>query len=231
LIYCLEYGGIDGMVNVMEDKIKATVNEILEVREDRFILIKYTDDIIAYVLNRVPSRYITSERGFIHTEIDYSINMQLQADIRFCVNDAIRTLSHRREPERHSGLSLENIIGKHYYFPYVTGEVLEESTFSIIPDVEVRLIFNDYPVPMIDPGWTNPYYTCKATKGFYLFWPDFLNGEMSPDADNIFKIVFHHKKFYKREISFTLRALDKFTYNKSQIVPLVLLNLLAGENI
>jgi len=219
------------MVNIMEDKIKAAVNELLEVREDRFILIKYTDDIIAYVLNRVPPRYITSERGFIHNEIDYSINTQLQADIRFCVNDAIRTLSHRREPEMQSGLSLDNIIGKHYYFPYIVGEVLEESTFSVIPDVEVQLIYNDYPIPMIEPGWTNPYFTCKATKGFYLFWPDFVQGEMSPVSDNIFKLIFRHKKFYKKEISFAARALDKFNYNKSQIVPLVLLRLQAGENI
>ncbi len=219
------------MINIMEDRIKAAVNEILELREDRFNLVKYTDDIIAYVLNRVPPRYITSERGFVHNEIDYSMNTQLQADIRFCVNDAIRTLSQRREPDQHSGLSVEKILGKHYYFPYIVGEVLEESTFSVIPDVEVQLIYNDFPVPMIDPGWSNPYYTSKSTKGFFLFWPDYLTGEMSPSADNIFKLIFRHRKFYKKELSFPLRALDKFNYNKSHIVPLALLTLQVGENI
>ena len=82
---------------MMEDKIKATVSDMLAGREDRYILINYIDDIVAYVLNRVPPRYITSERGFIHNEIDFSINTQLQADIRFCVNDAINTLVNQGE--------------------------------------------------------------------------------------------------------------------------------------
>ncbi|MBN2403840.1 MAG: late competence development ComFB family protein [Spirochaetes bacterium] len=219
------------MINIMEDKIKAAVNEILSVREDRFILIKFMEDIIAYVLNRVPPRYVTSERGYVHNEIDFSVNTQLHADIRFCVNEAINTLSHRREPDLHSILSLENVVSKHYYYPYIVGEVLEESTFSVIPDVEINLMYNDYPVPMIDPGWNNPFITCKATRGFYLFWPDFLKGEMSTASDNIFKIIFRHKKFYKKEISFSMRALEKFNYNKSQIVPLVLMRLQDSENI
>ena len=98
------------MINIMEDKIKAAVNEILEVREDRFLLTRYTDDIIAYVLNRVPPRYVTSERGFVHNEVDFSVNTQLHADIRFCVNEAIRTLSHRREPDQQAGI----VLGKNY---------------------------------------------------------------------------------------------------------------------
>jgi hypothetical protein len=216
------------IVNIMEEKIKATVNEVLEIREDRFLLVKYMEDIIAYVLNRVPSRYITSERGFIHNEIDFSVNTQLLADIRFCVNDAIRTLIMRREPDTHSNIR-DVIPGKHYYFPYVVGEVLEESTFSVIPDVEVQLIYNDNPAPMIDPGWHNPYHTCKATKSFYLFWPDFIREEMTTTGENIFKVVFRHKKFYKKEVAFSLRSLENFNINKSRVIPLALLRLQEGE--
>ncbi|MFH0974882.1 MAG: late competence development ComFB family protein [Spirochaetota bacterium] len=218
------------IINMMEDKIKATVNDILSLREDRFLLTKYMEDIVAYVLNRVPARYVTSERGFVHTEIDFSINTQLQADIRLCVNNAIRTLSQRREPDEHTSIT-EDLFGKHYYFPYIVGEVLEETTFSIIPDVEVQLLYNNFPVPMIDPGWSNPFYTCEATKGFFLFWPDFLKGEMDEAGDNIFKLVFRHKKFLKKETSFAIRALEKLNYNKSQVVPLVLLNLQSGETL
>ncbi len=216
------------LVNIMEQKIKATVNEILEIREDRFILVKYMEDIVAYVLNRVPSRYITSERGFVHNEIDFSLNTQLKADIRLCVNDAIRTLLQRREPDQRVNL-FNDVAGKHYYFPYVVGEVLEETTFSVIPDVEVQLVFNESHAPMIDPGWINPFYTCKATKSFYLFWPDFIKEEMNAAGDNIFKVIFRHKKFYKKELAFPLRALDNFNVNKSKVIPLALLRLQEGE--
>ena len=218
------------IVNIMENKIKETVNEVISLREDRFLLVKYMEDIVAYVLNRVPPRYITSERGFIHNEIDYSINTQLQADIKFCVNDAIRTLLSRREPDFHLNL-FEDIVGKHFYFPYVIGEVLEETTFSVIPDVEVQLLYNERRVPMIDPNWINPYYTCKATNGFYLFWPDFIKEEMSSTEDNIFKIVFRHKQFYKQEIPFSLKAIETNTFDKSKILSLVLLRLKEGETL
>jgi competence protein ComFB len=212
-----------GILNIMEDKIKATVNDILSTREDRFLLTNYIDDIVAYVLNRVPPRYITSERGFIHNEIDFSINTQLQADIRFCIDDAINTLVHRREPVSHTDI-LEDIVDNHYYFPHIIGEVLDESTFSITPNIEVRLQYNDRLVPMIDPGWTNPYFTCTATKGYYVFWPDFIRGEMNPAGDNIFKIVFRHKDYHKQEKAFTLRALENFSFSTSKIIPLTLLH-------
>jgi len=212
------------LVNMMEDKIKATVNEVLSVRDDRFLLTKYMEDIVAFVLNRVPPRYITSGRGLIHNEIEFSINSQLQTDIRLCVNDAIRTLTSRREPEKNASL-MSDYVGKHYYFPYVIGEVLEESTFSIIPDVEVKLFYNNSPVSMIDPSWANPYITCNATKGFYIFWPDFLKEEMDTAGDNIFRISFRHKKFFKKELSFSMRALDNINMNRSLVVPLALLKI------
>ena len=126
---------------------------------------------------------------------------------------------------------MEKIIGKHYFFPYIIGEVLEETSFTVIPDVEVHLMYNDYPVPMIDPGWANPYYTSKATKGYYLFWPDFIKGDMNTEGDNIFKIIFRNKKFFKKEISFSVKALEKFNYNKSQVLPLALLTHQDGEEI
>lgn len=218
------------IINIMENKIKETVNEVISLREDRFLLVKYLEDIVAYVLNRVPPRYITSERGFIHNEIDYAINTQLQADIKFCVNDAIRTLLTRREPDFKLNLH-EDVIGKHFYFPYVIGEVLEETTFSVIPEVEVQLLYNERRVPMIDPNWINPYYTCKATNGFYLFWPDFIKEEMSSTEDNIFKVVFRHKQFYKQEIPFNLKAIDTNTFDRSKILSLVLLRLKEGETL
>jgi hypothetical protein len=216
------------IVNIMEEKIKAAVNEVLSIREDRFLLVKYMEDIVAYVLNRVPSRYITGERGFVHNEIDFSVNTQLQADIRFCVNDAIRTLLQRREPDLHESI-FNNVSGKHYYFPYIVGEVLEESTFSYISDVEVQLLYDNAPATMIDPGWKNPYLTCNSTKSFYLFWPDFVKEEMTTTGENIFKVIFRHKKFYKKELAFSLRALENFNINKSKVVPLALLKLQEGE--
>lgn len=219
-----------GIFNIMEDKIKAAVADILEKSRDRHILVNYTEDIIAYVLNRVPSRYISSERGFMHTEINYAINTQLQADIKFCVHDAIRTLTNRRQAGEHSNF-YEEISKKHYYFPFIIGEVLEESTFSVIPGIEVQLVYNDQPVSMIDDAWINPYFTCKATRGFYLFWPDFIREEMDPFGDNIFKAVFRHKKFNKKEIAFKLRAMEEYDYNKSKVIPLTLMRLKKGEEI
>ncbi|MBN2038594.1 MAG: late competence development ComFB family protein [Spirochaetes bacterium] len=215
-----------GIVNIMEDKIKSTVIDVLATRDDRFLLTSYIEDIIAYVLNRVPPRYITSERGFVHSEIEFSIDIQLQADIKFCVDDAIRTLIHRREPEARNAETdyLNEIsVSKHYFFPHIAGEVLEDSTFKIIPNVEIQLVYNDSRVPMIDPAWSNPYFTCNSTKGFYMFWPDFMPDDMNNSGDNLFRIIYHHKNYHRKEVSFSLRVMDKFTYASEKVIPLTFL--------
>lgn len=216
-----------GIVNVMEDTVRATVDDVLQENTRNGVsLDDYREDIVAYVLNRIPSRYITGERGLIHSRIDHNDSAQDNVDIRLHVYEAISTVQ-RRKPTTPS-LDSES-FKKEYYFPYIIGEILEESTFSVIPDVEVFLHFDGISARMIDKAWQNPYKTCKATKGFYLFWPDFVETKMHPTEEIDFEIVFRHKSFYQKIISFKLNAHRGYCLNRYKVIPISLIKLREGE--
>ena len=134
--------------NLMEEIITSIVTEILSGEQDKISeSSSLKDDVIAYVLNRIPPRYFTSERGIIE------------------------------------------IGEKNHFFPHILGEVFEETTFSVIPDVEVTLTCNENPARMIDSSWNNPYITNTATKGYFHFWPDYNEALM----DKLDRVPF--KKF------------------------------------
>ena len=63
--------------NFMEDIVSNIVNEIL-LNEDKEIYnnLRHKQDIITYVLNRVPPKYYTSERGLLHGKLESQFTFQ-----------------------------------------------------------------------------------------------------------------------------------------------------------
>jgi hypothetical protein len=74
----------------MEDVVSSVVGELLaKQKEELPHADMYWDDIIAYVLNRIPPKYITSERGILHDRIDALSAVQQRSDILFLAHEAI----------------------------------------------------------------------------------------------------------------------------------------------
>ncbi len=114
----------------MEDIVTSVVREVLKKDKDLPKAEIYEQDIIAYVLNRVPARYITSERGIIHGKLESRFKFQQRTDILFLIQEAIQNIQSRRAS---SPSSVEELAGRERMLPHIMGEVLEETTFSIIP--------------------------------------------------------------------------------------------------
>ena len=85
--------------NLIEMIVKDIVDEVLEKEEDFKSIKFHRNDIIAYVLNRVPPRYVTGERGIIHSRIDSRLKYQDHTDILFLTYEAIGLFSKRRSTE------------------------------------------------------------------------------------------------------------------------------------
>ncbi|MBN2039771.1 MAG: late competence development ComFB family protein [Spirochaetes bacterium] len=216
--------------NLMEDMVTGIVEEVLVMKaNDNNDVIKNInkDDIITYVLNRIPPKYYTSERGILHGKLESEVMFQQKTDILILIHEAIKTVQKRRESELHIA---KNKIKKELFFPHVLGEVLENTTFSIVSDVNVTLFCNDKPAVMIDESWKNPYITNKATKGFFHFWPK-PEAEEKAIEDINFKIVCRHPKFKENSIEFTLQAVDDRNFYKSHVLPMILLQSQEGEDI
>ena len=216
--------------NLMEDMVTGIVEEVLIMKShDRNDTVKNInrDDIVTYVLNRVPSKYYTSERGILHGKLESEIMFQQKTDILILIHEAIKTINERRVSELHIGA---NKVKKELFLPHILGEVLEETTFSIIPDVNITLFYNNKPVEMIDDSWKNPYTTNKATKGFFHFWPKYLP-EIDENNGIKFKLICSHPKFMENSIEFTLEVAEDRNFYKSHVLPMILLQSREGVDI
>ncbi|HPB81614.1 MAG TPA: late competence development ComFB family protein [Spirochaetota bacterium] len=216
--------------NLMEDVTASVVGEVLSrMKEELPHSDMYWDDVIAYVLNRIPAKYVTSERGILHDRLDALTMVQQKSDILFLAHEAILHIKNRRTSTGNT--NYDGIREGKYFFPHILGEVLEESSFAMIPDVEVTLLFGKEKTSMIDNSWTNPYVTNKATRGYFHFWPDFVEGAMDSTKPVQFSIVFSHPKFKEKRIDLSLSVQETFKLNSSHVIPLTLMNTLDGVDI
>ena len=212
--------------NLVEMIVEDTVDKVLAKEKYPKSINFHRADIIAYVLNRVPPRYVTGERGIIHTRIDPMLKYQEPTDIVFLTYEAIKLFSERRTTDKKSaGVKMEDLSG---LMPYLMGELLEETTLSIIPDIEVTLLYNNKPAEMMDKGWKNPYVATTATRGYYHFWPKYIESEMGEKDQVEFTISFSHKKFEPHSIKIKTKINKKGVSDKMQSIPLVLLKLKEG---
>jgi competence protein ComFB len=81
------------LINYMEEAIKRVLEELLV--EESYSDIKFTEkmklDILAYALNRLPSRYIVSEKGHLYTRVD-ELRQQFKTDIVVELSKAIHQI-------------------------------------------------------------------------------------------------------------------------------------------
>jgi len=218
--------------NLMEDIVEALVEEVLlkTSRDAIGSAVIYKDDIITYVLNRIPPKYYTSERGILHGKLDSQFVFQQKTDILLLTHEAINTIKKRRSSELPA---FEGKKENEYFLPHILGEILEETTFSIIPKVTVTLLYNDKPAEMIDQYWKNPYMTNKPTKGFFHFWPKLpISGKDKKNNKDIqYSLLCAHPKFKEKKIDFNLGIVDSRNSYKSFIMPMILLDKLEGVDL
>lgn len=212
--------------NLIEMIVKDIVDEVLSKDESLHNLKFHRNDIIAYVLNRVPPRYVTGERGIIHTRIDPRLKFQQHTDILFLTYEAIDLFSRRRESE--IGEQESNVEKHTGILPHLIGEALEETTLSVIPDLKITLLYRDEPAHMMDSGWKNPYHGTRATRGYFHFWPRYMEDEMKGAAEIEFRVKFEHPKFDPRTVKVNVKAGDRHDFGSTQSIPLVLLKLRDG---
>ena len=80
--------------NLMEDQVFRRVNEICDEEEQRGNNDYCTSkacrlDVVCYVLNRIPPRYVTSGRGVAHVEQTIVSDTQLAVDITKLAQEAL----------------------------------------------------------------------------------------------------------------------------------------------
>lgn len=82
--------------NYMEDIVKDTLEHLLSEREDICKCQKCKLDIMAWALNRLPSKYVVTDKGRMYTKLKEQ-EIQFRADV---VQELTRAMSHiSKEPQ------------------------------------------------------------------------------------------------------------------------------------
>jgi competence protein ComFB len=208
--------------NLMEDIIRVAVEEVLKKDNEVTQINSNVDDIAAYVLNRVPPKYVTSERGILHGKLQARLATQQKTDIFMLIYEAIEVIKKRRNKDEVSGHT-EFSDSATKRFPHIIGQVLEETTFSVIPNVEITLYYGTTKCDMVDSDWKNPYITNKPTMGYYHFWPAYDKKLMGSGSLFKFRLVYSHKQLGDKEYEFELDFDSPTGIGMSHIIPIVLL--------
>ena len=88
--------------NVMEHMVDAKLAELLP-KSNCCKCEKCTDDIRALALNRLPSKYVSTDAGELFTRVNSSMEQQSSLDINFAVYSAIEFVSshpHHDTPDK-----------------------------------------------------------------------------------------------------------------------------------
>ena len=162
--------------NQVEELVIETVDEVFgEIENTNENGQCYCDqcrlDVACYVLNRVPPRYIISERGFAHMDAENSL--QQKADLITLINGGMSRVSHSKRPnfphrERDEIVAPE---GPFFNFPVIKGRAFHGATFSPLQKSEVMLSCSDATMRMANANWQNPFPLTSQVSGRFGYWP------------------------------------------------------------
>jgi hypothetical protein len=180
--------------NYNEDLVLETVKIVLKDRADIKPTRSFILDVAAYTLNRVPPKYITSERGFTREfvqagngngeEGEKLVNI---IELITLINRAVEVVAKRRRevsPARAARAqpanNLEDVPLQLTYFynmPHIFGRIVDAASGRPVISAEATLWINDKVSVPAEPGWRNPYMTNEQTRGYFSFWPQVEMGE------------------------------------------------------
>ena len=204
--------------NYQEDLVLHIAQIVLEDRPG----VKKSDgllyDVAAYALNRLPPRYILSERGFTRLAADHYVEgdngdgLAGLVEVLLLVNKAVDTITGRRKPadgERPAGEEGDALLGYWHNLPYLIGRVADRG--RAVVGASVTLYVNDkLALPAAEAGWTNPYVTNAATRGFYSFLPKSSRSKARTRRFRL-KLTFEHPEYRQASLERTLQTEGEFS--------------------
>ncbi len=197
--------------NYNEDLVLDTVKIVLRDRPDVRPTRSFILDVAAYALNRIPPKYITSERGFTRQVVRASGNGDGEEErlisiieLITLVNRAVDVVARRRrdsastergpsnreEPDEAPSARLTFF----YNMPHIFGRVVDADDGKPVISAEATLWINEQVSEPAEAGWLNPYTTNEQTAGYFSFWPRVEVGEAESLTVQM-RIGFAHERY------------------------------------
>jgi len=207
--------------NYNEDLVLETVKIVLRDRKDVSPSRAFVLDVAAYALNRIPPKYITSERGFTREVVHANNGNGEQGEkllniieLITLINHAVDVVGRRRHeslPQKKQSRAAsdednDQSLTYYYNMPHIFGRIVDAGDGKPVIAAEATLWINERMSVQAEPGWRNPYTTNEQTKGYFSFWPRVEMGESEALRIEM-RIGFAHGRY------------APFTFRKSMKVP------------
>jgi hypothetical protein len=194
--------------NYQEDIVLHALNVLVEdqpnLRDDE----TFKNDVAAFVLNRMPPKYIMSERGFTRLALSHLMSngngegLSDLVELMALINNGITVVKKRRKPvngfdgESEESIPLvdPNAIEYLHNFPQFIGIVLDSASGSYIPNACVTLFVDGTKANPAEHGWVNPYITNNLTKGAFSFWPKAVKDKAEERSFEV-RITVEHEEY------------------------------------
>lgn len=169
--------------NYNEDLVLETVKVVLKDRPDVKPTRGFVLDVAAFTLNRIPPKYITSERGLTRELMmtngnGSSARLLNIIELIAIINRGIDIVARRRHEHAISARTRsaaaaaeERILAYYYNMPHIFGRLVDARTGTPVVEANATLWINGRLSVPAEPGWRNPYQTSEQTKGYFSFWP------------------------------------------------------------
>ncbi len=208
--------------NYQEDVVLRAIDIALEDQPGLTADPVFVNDVAAYVLNRIPPRYVMSERGFLRLTVEHLEegdgvrSLANIIELMILVNRGIEIVRSRRSsgaPSDDAGEAAENVNVFVHNYPQFIGRVVDAHTGEPVYGAVVSLFMDGDQVPPAEPGWSNPYRTHPQTKAFFSFWPRAAKSEHEVAVSQILFTVEHpdYENLTHTESITTRGAFERFT--------------------
>jgi hypothetical protein len=213
--------------NYQEDIVLHVLDIVLEnypeLRNDMIFI----NDVAAYVLNRIPPKYIMSERGFTRLASFHLLNGQNGkgivplVELIGLINTGIDIVKGRRKApvERElfeqSEIELSEIDRTVFLhnFPQIVGRAVDRATREPVIGACVTLYIDGKIAEPAESSWMNPYITSSATEGVYSFWPRAIKSSAHFKKTTM-NVTIEHENYRPLEIEREIRTEGAFrVYN------------------
>ena len=188
--------------NYQEDVVLRAIEIALEPEPDMLRDEDFVKDVAAFVLNRVPPRYVMSERGFLRLALEHLEEEQQDKslanviELMMLVNRGVDLVRRRRtaagvqngRDAAVGGVTADRILEYVHNYPQIIGRVTDSEARSVY-GATVSLVIGGEPAPPAAGGWQNPYVTREQTRGHFCFWPQpARSGEPELTVDAVFVV-------------------------------------------
>jgi competence protein ComFB len=209
--------------NYQEDLVLYVADIVIKDRPDVVADKDLLHDVAAYTLNRLPPRYIMSERGFTRLAVDHLVDTDNEdglaslVEVLILVNKAIDTVKSRRKAEkparateRPPEMEVPDVRKYWHNLPYLIGRVLDKKTKEPVMDANVHVIIDGQLAEPAERGWLNPYCTNAGTKGFYSFLPKPILSRSKTKAFTL-QLSIQHQRYKPAKVEQKIETVGELT--------------------